>query len=136
MTKGIDAGDLTSCCSCYASLLWLEFLTFQGPRLIESASDRFLHFLLIGFRIPREIIHPHTSVGSRVRGIEVLIAFNSRGRIPNTTPSRNNMADRFYFDCLRASYFTVRSIDTIMTFLPIFINFAYITRFSFLSGNH
>ena len=86
MTKGIDAGDLTSCCPCCASLLWLEFLTFQRPRLIKSASDRFLHFLLwparfdlFGFRIPREIIHPHTSVGSRVRDIDVLIAFNSRG---------------------------------------------------------
>ena len=42
----------------------------------------------------------------------------------------------FYFDCLRASYFTVRSIDTIKTFHPIFISFAYISRFSFLSGNH
>ena len=58
------------------------------------------------------------------------------GRIRNTTPSWNNMADRFYFDCLRASYFTVRSIDTIITFLPIFSIFAYITCFSFLCGNH
>ena len=86
MTEGIDAGDLTSCCPCSLSLLWLEFLTFQGPRLIESASDRFLHFLLwparfdlFGFRIPREIIHSDTSVASRVPGIEVLIALNSRG---------------------------------------------------------
>ena len=83
-TEGIDAGDLTSCCPCCASLLWLEFLTFQGPRLIESASDRFLRFLLwsgpldlFGFCIPREIIRSHTSVGSHVRGLDVQIAFNS-----------------------------------------------------------
>ena len=139
-TEGIDAGDLTSCCPCCASLLWLEFLTFQGPRLIESAADRFLHFLLwparfdlFGFRIPREIIHSHTSVGSRVRGIEVLIAFNSRGEYetrlrPATTTWRIGFT--------LIAYFTVRSIDTIITFLSIFIIFAYITRFSFLSGNH
>ena len=42
----------------------------------------------------------------------------------------------FYFDCLRASYFAVRSIDTIITFPHIFIIFAFITRFSFLNGNH
>ena len=42
----------------------------------------------------------------------------------------------FLFYCLRASYFNVRSIDAIKTFLPIFIIFAYIIRFSFLSGNH
>ena len=36
----------------------------------------------------------------------------------------------FYFDCLRASYFTVRSIDTMITFLPIFIIFGYITSFT------
>ena len=40
------------------------------------------------------------------------------------------------FACLRASYFTVRSIETIKTFLPIFIIFGYVIRFSFLSGNH
>ena len=34
----------------------------------------------------------------------------------------------FYFDCLRASYFTVRSIDTIKTFLPIFISFKGVDR--------
>ena len=43
------------------------------------SSCRPARFDLFGFRIPREIIHFHTSVGSRVRGIEVLIAFNSRG---------------------------------------------------------
>ena len=120
-------------------LLWLEFLTFQGPRLIESAADRFLHFLLwparfdlFGFRIPREIIHSHTSIGSRVRGIEVLIAFNSRGEYE--TRLRPGTTWRIGFTLI--AYFTVRSIDTIITFLSIFIIFAYITRFSFLSGNH
>ena len=116
-TEGIDAGDLTSCCPCCASLLWLEFSTFQGPRLIESAADRFLHFLLPASTLrpvrfsysQRDYTLPYLSRESRPRHRRSN-CLQFAGRIRNTTPSWNNMADRFSFDCLRANYFTVRSI--------------------------
>ena len=65
-------------------MLWLKFFTFQGSQTTDSTTDRFVHFLrwparfdLFRFRIPREIMSSHTSVGSRARGPEDLIAFNS-----------------------------------------------------------
>ena len=135
--EGIDAGDLTSCCPCCASLLWLEVniprttIDWIRRRSISTFPPVASALRPVRFSYSqRDYTLPYLSRELRPRH-RSSNCLQFAGRIRNTTPSWNNMADRFYFDCLRASYFTVRSIDTIITFLPIFSIFAYITCFSF-----
>ena len=126
--------QMAYCCPCCASLMttvdWIRRRSISTFPPVAST----LRPVRFSYS-QRDYTLPYLSRESRPRN-RSSNCLQFAGRIRNATPSWNNMADRFYFDCLRVSYLTVRSIDTIITFLPIFIIFAYITRFSFLGWNH